>query len=152
MAEPVSRRYSLFPVQTEPLHRPWLVIFLDPAPPGPGTTIRNRILYRLLTLLRPGFRHVMAVSPEGPEDQWLVVNPGSDILAIGYLDGGGVIAELQSAVAAGRARVVVVMASRPDGWRFRGLFTCVAAIAHLTGTRAGPFTTPWRFHRRLKRG
>ncbi|MDF1731229.1 MAG: hypothetical protein P1U49_06965 [Minwuia sp.] len=152
MAAPASRRFSLIALPTTPAQRLWLVIFIDPARPGPGASLRVRLLYLLLRPLRPGFRHVMAISPEGPDHRWLMVNPASDTLAVGCLHSTSVVSELRAAVAAGRAHVVAVSARQPPTWKFRGLFTCVATIAHLTGTEAGPFTTPWRLHQRMTGG
>lgn len=149
MAEHIGGRRGLLPLPTAPVNRPWLVIFVDPHPVEPDGPWRNRVLHRLLLNLRPGFRHVLAISPEGTGNGWLVVNPGSDMLAVGILNGSHVLADLRHAMALGHARVLAVTASRPNGWRFRGLFTCVATIAHLTGVRAGPFCTPWRLYRRL---
>lgn len=149
MATSRTHRASLLPLPTAPVHRPWLVIFVDPVWPGRGRRFRDRVLLRFLARLRPGFRHVMAISPEGTGHRWLVVNPASDMLAVGLLDSTGVIPELRAAVAGGRAHVVAVTGRQPTGWRFRGLFSCVATIAHLTGAPAGPFTTPWRLYRRL---
>ena len=152
MAAPASRRFSLIALPTAPVQRPWLVIFIDPDRPAPGASLRVRLLYLLLRPLRPGVRHVMAISPDGPGHRWLMVNPASDTLAVGCLHSTSVVSELRAAVAAGRARVVAVNARQPPTWKFRGLFTCVAAIAHLTGTEAGPFTTPWRLHQRMTEG
>ncbi|MDF1719683.1 MAG: hypothetical protein P1U65_03320 [Minwuia sp.] len=150
MAENINPRSSLLALPTAPTRRPWLVIFVDPGPAEPGAALRNRILLRLLKRLRPGFRHVLAISPEGQDNSWLVVNPGSDMLAVGILNSSTVMADLRHAVILGRAHFVTVTATRPPAWRFRGLFTCVAAIAHLTGTPAGPFCTPWRFYQHLR--
>jgi len=150
MAAPASRRFSLIPLPTAPAQRPWLVIFIDPDRPAPGASLRVRLLYLLLRPLRPGFRHVMAISPDGPDHRWLMVNPASDTLAVGCLHSTSVVRELRAAVADGRAHVVAVNARQPPTWKFRGLFTCVAAVAHLTGTKAGPFTTPWRLNQRMK--
>lgn len=150
MAAPASRRFSLISLPTAHAQRPWLVIFIDPERPGPGAPLRVRLLHLLLRPLRPGFRHVMAISPEGPDHRWLMVNPASDTLAVGCLLSTSVVSELRAAVADGRAHVVVVNARQPPTWKFRGLFSCVATIAHLTGTEAGPFTTPWRLYRRMK--
>ena len=150
MSAPASRRFSLIALPTAPAQRPWLVIFIDPDRPAPGAKLRVRLLYLLLRPLRPGFRHVMAISPEGPDHRWLMVNPASDALAVGFLQSTRVVSELRAAVADGRAQVVAVNGRQPPTWKFRGLFTCVAAIAHLTGTEAGPFTTPWRLYRRMR--
>lgn len=150
MATPARRRFSLIPLPTAPAQRPWLVIFIDTARPGPDARLRVRLLYLLLRPLRPGFRHVMAISPDGPDHRWLMVNPASDTLAVGCLHSTIVTEELRAAVADGRAHVVAVNGTQPATWKFRGLFTCVATIAHLTGTEAGPFTTPWRLYRRMK--
>ncbi|MDF1735606.1 MAG: hypothetical protein P1U37_10005 [Minwuia sp.] len=152
MAEPASRHFSLVAFPTAPTQRLWLVVLVDPPAPQAGAPIRVRLLYRFLSLLRPGFRHVFAISPEGTENQWLVVNPGSDALAVGCLNSTSVIDELRAAVADGRAHVVAVSGQQPPTWKFRGLFTCVATIAHLTGVDAGPFTTPWRLYRRMSAG
>lgn len=149
MAAHIETRGSLLSLPTAPAHRIWLVVFIDPHPVAPGGPWRNRVLHRLLHILRPGFRHVLAISPEGQGNGWLVVNPGSDMLAVGILNGSHVMADLRHAIALGHAHVLAISASRPTGWRFRGLFTCVAAIAHLTGVRAGPFCTPWRLHQRM---
>jgi len=149
MAEDATRQGSLLHLPTAPVHRPWLVIFVDPGAAAPGCRLRNRVLHLLLRCLRPGFRHVLAISPEGRGNAWLVVNPGSDVLSVGVVHGSHIIPDLRRAVAGGHARVIAVTASRPAGWRFRGLFTCVATIAHLTGVRAGPFCTPWGLHRRM---
>lgn len=150
MSAPASRRFSLIALPTAPAQRPWLVIFIDPARPAPGAKLRVRLLHLLLRPLRRGFRHVMAISPDGPDHRWLMVNPASDALAVGCLHSTSVVNELRAAVADGRARVMAVNGGQPTTWKFRGLFTCVATIAHLTGTEAGPFTTPWQLYRRMK--
>lgn len=129
--------------------RPWIVVFLDPPEPAPDAPWRNRLLARLLRRLRPGFRHVLALSPEGMAGDWLVVNPGGLGLAIGITRGAPALPALRRLLAAGQAHAVVVTARPGPVWRLRGLFTCVTVIAHLTGMPAGPLTTPAAFHKRL---
>lgn len=130
-------------------NRPWIVVFVDPPEPAPDAPWSNRLLARLLRLLTPGFRHVLALSPEGPGSDWLVVNPGGLGLGVGIARGDATLPMLRRLVAAGDARAVVVSACSPDRFRPRGLLTCVSTIGHLTGVPTGPFTTPRAFHKRL---
>ncbi|MEC9345040.1 MAG: hypothetical protein VYB54_02365 [Pseudomonadota bacterium] len=136
-----------FPVPAA--NRPWIVVFVDPPEPAPDAPWPNRLLSRLLKLLHPGFRHVLALSPEGPGRDWLVVNPGGLGLGIGIARGDATLPTLRRLVASGDARAVIVSARAPDRFRPRGLLTCVSTIGHLTGVPTGPFTTPRAFHKRL---
>ncbi|WP_416899577.1 MAG: hypothetical protein ACMVY4_07685 [Minwuia sp.] len=126
----------------------WLVVFLDPPSAAADTPLRNRLLGALLGLLRPGFRHVFAVSPVGP-DGWLIVNPASCGLTAGLVRGPLVPASIRRGTETGRARCVAVTARRPAVWQPRGLFTCSNVIAHLTGISAHPFLTPYGLWRRM---
>ena len=126
----------------------WLVVFVDPPGPGPDAPRANRALCAVLKLLRPGFRHVLAVSPH-VTGGWLICNPGSCHLAISAAPDRDVLPPLVEAVERGRARCIATIARQPERIHLRGLFTCVNVVAHLIGVDCPPFTTPWRFYRRI---
>lgn len=125
----------------------WLIVFIDPPAPPPGAALPNRLLHHALGLLRPGFRHVLAVSPV--QTGWLVCNPGSCTLTLGVVRDTDVLPPLMTAIRSGSARAIAVLARQPARVRLRGLFTCVNVIAHLTGIECHPFTTPYGLHRRI---
>lgn len=126
----------------------WLVVFLNPPEPPREAPWQNRLLGQALKLLRPGFRHVLAVAPL-PTGGWLICNPGSCFLGTGVIHGPMPLSHIRNGVLQGNARCIAMTARRPNRIRLRGLFTCVNVIAHLVGVDCSPFTTPWRFHRRI---
>lgn len=126
----------------------WLIVFLNPPDAPPDAPWPNRLLGWTLKALRPGFRHVLAVSPL-TTGGWLICNPGSCFLGIGLVQGPQPLRHIREGVELGNAHCLAVVAQRPDVIRLRGLFTCVNAIAHLTGITCGTCTTPWRLYRRI---
>ncbi|WP_417518969.1 hypothetical protein [Minwuia sp.] len=126
----------------------WLVVFLDPPAAPPGAPWRNRFLSRALTLLRPGFRHVLAVSPLG-DGKWLICNPGSCFLGLGVAESHQILPPIRRGIGNGTARCRVFVAGRPEPWQVRGLFTCVNVVAHLVGMKTRPFMTPRQLYRRM---
>lgn len=131
----------------------WLVIFLDPPRPPADAPRADRLLGRALRLLRPGFGHVLAIAPAvrpgDPGRDWLVCNPGARSLAVGLAPSHETLRELRRLMRQGRARCLAVTARTPRRIRVRGLFTCVQAVAHLTGVPCHPFTTPYGLWRRI---
>ncbi|PJK29430.1 hypothetical protein [Minwuia thermotolerans] len=131
----------------------WLVVFLDPPEPGPDDPLPNRLLARALRLLRPGFRHVLAISPVvgagDPGRGWLVCNPGARALGLGVAPSHETLRVLRRLVRQGRARCVAVTAREPARMQPRGLFTCVQVVAHLIGVPCHPFATPRGLWRRI---
>lgn len=131
----------------------WLVVFLDPPPVPRNAPLPNRLLGACLKALRPGFRHVLALSPAvrtgAPGREWLIFNPGARMLAVGLAPSHETLRTLRRLIARGRARCRVAIAREPATVRPRGLFTCVQAVAHLTGTGCHPFTTPHGLWRRM---
>jgi hypothetical protein len=126
----------------------WLVVFIDPPNPGRDAPWPNRLLSKVLKLLRPGFRHVLAASPVGGDD-WLICNPGSCHLGLDLAASRDVLHPVQAGMANGNAHCVTVTANRPAGIRMRGLFTCVNIIAHLIGTDCHPCSTPYGLFKRI---
>ncbi len=128
----------------------WLVAFCDPEPPPRAARWRDRLLYRALcALLRPGFRHCYAMR-RAYGGGWVLFNPHSARTDILDLPDDAYPARVLADAASGRGAVVVVAARRPVGWVPRGLFTCVASVAHLLGVPSRPWTTPHTLYRHLK--
>jgi len=127
----------------------WLVAYINAPQAAADAPWKNRLLSRLLGLLRPGFQHVLAVSPLRNGD-WLVCNPGSLHLGLTVAPRCHVLEPLREGVAAGGIRCQAVIAERPSAWQLRGLFTCANVIAHLVGVPARPFLTPYALYRRIE--
>jgi hypothetical protein len=128
----------------------WLVAFCDPEPLAVDAPWRDRLLHRFLcALLRPGFRHCYAMRP-ARGGGWLLFNPHSARTDILDLPDGAYAAYVLAEAAAGRGAAVAVAARCPRSWMPRGLFTCVASVAHLIGVPGRPWSTPYSLYRHLK--
>jgi|GEM_PF-1484233 len=153
----------------------WLVVFSDPEPiladDWRRVKLRDRVLYRLLGLLKPGFRHVWAMRRAENFNGWVVLNVGSGGVALfevrdgspvdipGALGDGPLAGrhfvdyhDLMMAMDdAGLAHIVVAPVQPGQHWRFRGLFTCVSAVKHVLGIQAPWVWTPWSLHKHLSK-
>ena len=94
-----------------------------------------------LRLLRPGFRHCLALLNDGR--RWVAVDPLAGFTDVAVLDlpadfdlPGWYPAPLR----------------RPAGPAPWGPFTCVEAVKRLIGLRAPWVLTPWQLHRHLTGG
>lgn len=133
-------------VRTTP-HPPecWLVAFTDHRPGAGAPSWRNRLLEVLLSCLRPGFRHCLALRrvPTG----WLVVDPLSDGLRCDLSPEGSAL----GLIAAGATVVEVTSAHLPPDraqWRPAGLLTCVTVVKSLLGLTCRA-VTPYQLYRHL---
>lgn len=138
----------------------WVVVFSDPDPLEPGAGWCDRLLYRALRLLKPGFRHCFAARPATAFDGWLVANwhwgrldlvevrAGTPV-EVGPVTFGDYSQCVDAMAAAGLA--TTVWATAGDGERFlaRGPATCVEAIKHLLSIGAPLAVTPWQLYRHL---
>lgn len=139
----------------------WLLVFCDPPPCPEGAGWRERLLYRGLSLLRPGFRHVFAVRPSEAFDGWVMVNPHSGSLdvvevprdAVFWWDGSPLLGEqwfdsLFVMAERGLVHLAVVVGVQRQEFQPRGLLTCVAVVKHLIGwNKSGTTFTPWQLYR-----
>ncbi len=144
----------------------WLVVFsdLDPIPPEDWLRVkrRDRVLYRLLGLLKPGFRHVWAMKRAEYFNGWLVLNVlsgGVHVFEVADATpvhvGGRSFADyhafLRAMEGTGRAHMIVAPVQPGTHWRFRGILSCVSAIKHTLGVEAPWVWTPWQLYRHLSR-
>lgn len=151
----------------------WLVVFSDPDPIVGEAWVRakrrDRVLYRLLRWLKPGFRHCWAMKRAEHFNGWLVLNVVSggvsvfevrDGSAVHVPDGDGPLAGrafvdyhdfLMAMDDVGLTHIVVAPVQPGVHWRFRGVFNCVSAIKHTLGIQAPLVCTPWQLYRYLTR-
>ncbi|HYD97765.1 MAG TPA: hypothetical protein VEH84_00155 [Alphaproteobacteria bacterium] len=100
-----------------------------------------------LRLLRPGFRHCLALLHDGRH--WIVVDPlaGCTEVAVVRLPPGGDLADGYRA--AGWTVVPAPLRrpmARPAPW---SPFTCVEAVKRVLGLHDRRVLTPWQLYRRL---
>lgn len=123
----------------------------DPPPtadrPAAWVVFRGETPLWWLRLLRPGFRHCLALLNDGCH--WVVIDPlapYTDVSVLGlpasfdlpgWYRGQGLLV-----VAAPVRRSI----TRPAPW---GLFTCVEAVKRLLGLHAPFVLTPWQLYLRL---
>lgn len=147
-------------MNTQPMTTKWIILFCDPDPLTGGEGWRERLLYRMLGWLRPGFRHCWAMRRADAFAGWVVVNPTSARLDIFDVCDGEVIecgdrtftgydAFLDDSVARGILTHVQATEQPGKHWRPRGLFSCVVAIKHLLGVEAPWVMTPWQLYQYL---
>ncbi len=144
----------------------WWVVFSDPDPIAPEDwpriKRRDRVLYRLLGLLKPGFRHVWAMKRAENFSGWLLLNVLSGGVQVCEVAdgtpvhvGGRAFADyhdfLLATEAAGLAHIVVAPVQPGTYWRFRGPLSCVSAIKHTLGVEAPFVWTPWQLYRHISR-
>jgi hypothetical protein len=102
-----------------------------------------------LRLLKPGFRHCLALLTDGRH--WVAVDPLAGFTDVAVLD---LPAEFDLP-GWYRAQGLIVDAAplrRPPGPAPWGPFTCVEAVKRLIGLRAPWVLTPWQLHHYLTGG
>jgi hypothetical protein len=143
----------------------WLLVFCDPPPCPEDVGWKERLLYRGLQLLRPGFRHVFAVREAEAFDGWVVVNPHSGSLDVVEVPADGVFWWDGTPVNGGQwfdslfileGKGLVHLATAVGVSRCeflpRGPLTCVSVVKHLLGwNRSGTTLTPWQLFQSLTR-
>lgn len=142
----------------------WLLVFCDPPPLPSGAGWKERLLYRGLQLLRPGFRHVFAVREADAFDGWVVVNPHSgsiDVVEVPRgavfwwdgiaVEGGQWFEALFLAEDQGKAALAFFTGTPRQEFLARGLLTCVSVVKHCLGwNKHGTTLTPWQLYQALQ--
>lgn len=99
-----------------------------------------------LRLLKPGFRHCLALLNDGR--RWVAVDPLAGFTDVAVLDLPADF-DLPGWYRAQGLTVDPAPLCRPDGPAPWGPFTCVEAVKRLIGLRARWVLTPWQLHRHL---
>jgi len=102
-----------------------------------------------LRLLKPGFRHCLALLTDGR--CWVAVDPLAGFTDIAVLDLPAGF-DLPGWYRAQGLTVDAAPLRRPSGTAPWGPFTCVEAVKRLIGLRARRVLTPWQLHRHLTGG
>lgn len=102
-----------------------------------------------LRLLKPGFRHCLALLTDGR--RWVAVDPLAGFTDIAVLDLPADF-DLPGWYRAQGLTVDAAPLRRPAGPAPWGPFTCVEAVKRLIGLRARRVLTPWQLHRHLTGG
>ncbi|PWC36444.1 hypothetical protein [Azospirillum sp. TSO35-2] len=101
-----------------------------------------------LRVLKPGFRHCLALLHDGR--RWVVVDPLAGFTDIAVLDLPAGF-DLPGWYRAQGLTVDAAPLHRPAAAAPWGPFTCVEAVKRLIGLRAPWVLTPWQLHRHLSR-
>lgn len=115
--------------------RLWLIFFLEPD--GPAWWAR---------VLRPGFRHLCAVSRYDSADRWLYFHPARTGTSIQIFTDEQIKVVITDLLA--RSSVVLRVASRQERRNAPAMVFCVAEIKALLGIRSRALT-PYRLYRDL---
>ncbi|MBF0246708.1 MAG: hypothetical protein HQL36_01330 [Alphaproteobacteria bacterium] len=128
--------------------------FGDTAKPQALVAFHGRTDFWWLRVLRPGFRHCLAVIPDA--GQWVMINPLSIGTEVSIWPGLGV--EDMKSWLTGQGYTVATCAydppranrrtNRPLPWR---PYTCVEAVKRALGLRMAGVLTPWQLFCALHR-